>query len=58
MLQPPQDFNVQQNFNVQGKNSNIDDMFNIIMDKMEKMSEQLKKRLEITEIKAQNHDDV
>src|SRR3954471_17130151 len=46
----------QQHVNAPKKKSNIEDMFSKIMEKMDKTTERLDKRLEINEIKTQNHD--
>src|SRR5436190_2026372 len=46
----------QQNYNAPKKKSNIEDMFSKFMEKMDKTTERLEKRLEINEIKTQNHD--
>src|SRR5436190_745653 len=45
-----------QDFRAPDKKPSIEDMFSKIMDKIDKTTERLEKRLEINEIKTQNHD--
>src|SRR5256886_7154548 len=46
----------QQSYNAPEKKSNIEDMLSKMMSKIDKTTEQMEKRLEINEIKTQNHD--
>ena len=48
----------QQGFNAPDKKPIVEDMFSKIMDKIDKTTEQVKKRFEVIELKIQNHDSI